>query len=93
MSKSTLDKLTNTIAKWIVVDFRSVVKVEDWGLMEAFQIASSDSTFKPPLRATVMKRFHQLYDTETKAKEDVLARAEHAALTGDHWTSMSNHNF
>lgn len=93
MSKSTSERVTNSIARWIAVDCRPVSIVEDKGLKRAFQIASSDPTFNPPSRATVMKRIHQLYDTERETKEGVLARADHVALTGDHWTSVSNENY
>ncbi|XP_068197082.1 E3 SUMO-protein ligase ZBED1-like [Antennarius striatus] len=91
MSEATADKLTNSIAKWVAVDCRPISIVEDEGLKEAFQIASSDSNFQLPSRTTVMKRIHQLYCDERTRKEDLLAGACHVALTGDHWTSVSNH--
>ncbi|XP_051807666.1 E3 SUMO-protein ligase ZBED1-like isoform X1 [Acanthochromis polyacanthus] len=40
-----------------------------------------------------MKRIHQLYSDERTAKEKLLAEASYVALTGDHWTSISNHNY
>ena len=93
MSKATTEKLTNAIAKWIAADCRPISIVEDEGLQEAFQIAASDPSLKLPSRATVMKRIHQLYDDERDAKEELLTGASHVALTGDHWTSVSNHNY
>ncbi|KAL2076789.1 hypothetical protein ACEWY4_027609 [Coilia grayii] len=93
MSKATTDKLTNSVAKWIAADCRPVSIVEDQGLQEAFQIASSDTHFQLPSRTTVMKRIHQLYGNERTAKAELLAGACHVALTGDHWTSVSNHNY
>ncbi|KAJ8375317.1 hypothetical protein SKAU_G00058970 [Synaphobranchus kaupii] len=93
MSKATTEKLTNSIAKWVAADCRPISIVEDEGLKEAFQIASSDPNFQLPSRTTVMKRIHQLYGDERTAKEEVLAGACHVALTGDHWTSVSNKNY
>lgn len=83
MNKATTEKLTNSIAKWIAGDYRPISIVEDEGLNEAFQIASSDVTFKIPSRTTVMKKIHQLYNDERNGKEELLAGAHHVALTGD----------
>uniref|UniRef100_A0A3B5A479 BED-type domain-containing protein n=1 Tax=Stegastes partitus TaxID=144197 RepID=A0A3B5A479_9TELE len=93
MSKATTEKLTNSIAKWVAADCRPISIVEDEGLKEAFQIALPDPNFQLPSRTTVMKRIHQLYGNERNAKEELLAGACHVALTGDHWTSVSNHNY
>lgn len=93
MSKSTTEKLTNTIAKWIAADCRPISIVEDQGLQEAFQIMASDPTFQLPSRGTVMKKIHHMYDDERREKEELLAVSCHVALTGDHWTSVSNHNY
>ena len=81
MSKATTEKLTNSIAKWIAADCRPISIVADEGLQEAFQIAASDPSFQLPSRTTVMKRIHQLYEDERKAKEEVLAGACHVAPT------------
>lgn len=67
--------------------------MEDEGLNEAFRIASSNPNFQLPLRTRVMKRIDQLYGDERNAKEELLAGACLVALTGDHWTSVSNHNY
>ncbi|KAF7658133.1 hypothetical protein LDENG_00017050 [Lucifuga dentata] len=40
-----------------------------------------------------MTKIHELYETEKEQKEEDLAIAEYAALTGDHWTSVSNNNY
>lgn len=93
MSKSTTEKLTNTIAKWVAADCRPISIVEDKGLQEAFQVAASDPTFQLPSRATVMKKVSHIYDDERRDKEELLAVSCHVALTGDHWTSVSNHNY
>ncbi|XP_038129201.1 E3 SUMO-protein ligase ZBED1-like [Cyprinodon tularosa] len=50
-------------------------------------------TYNPPSRNTIMSKIQQLYDSERNPKGDVLVGAEHIALTGDHWTSVSNHNY
>lgn len=52
MSKATTEKLTNSIAKWVAADCRPISIVEDEGLKEAFQIASSDSNFQLPSRTS-----------------------------------------
>ena len=64
LSKSTCDRLTNSLAKWIVMDCRPVSVVEDRGLLETLQIASSHASYKPPSRSTIVSRIQQLYDQE-----------------------------
>ncbi|CAG6022948.1 unnamed protein product [Menidia menidia] len=93
LSKSACDQLSNSLAKWIAVSCRPVSVIEDRGLAEVLQIASSDVTYNLPSRTTIMSKIQLLYDTEKKTKGDVLVGAEHIALTGDHWTSVSNHNY
>lgn len=93
LSKSVCDRLSNSLAKWIAMSCRPVSVIEDRGLAEVLQIASSDVTYNPPSRNTIMLKIQQLYDTEKKTKGDVLVGAEYIALTGDHWTSVSNHNY
>ncbi len=75
------------------MDSRPISVVEDRGLTEALQIASSDTTYKPPSRNTIVSKIQQLYNPEKRAKDDVLVEAEYIALTGDHWTSVSHHNY
>nr|XP_055048150.1 E3 SUMO-protein ligase ZBED1-like [Misgurnus anguillicaudatus] len=93
LSKSSSETLTNAISKWIAMDCRPVNIVEDKGLMDAFRIASSDTSYTLPARRTVLTRINQLYDTEKLSKEEKLSQAQYVALTGDHWTSVSNHNY
>ena len=40
-----------------------------------------------------MTKIHKLYEAEKKKKENDLAATKHQALTGDHWTSVSNDNY
>ena len=40
-----------------------------------------------------MTKIHELYEAEKKKKENDLAATKHVALTGDHWTSVSNDNY
>ncbi|XP_065099150.1 E3 SUMO-protein ligase ZBED1-like [Paramisgurnus dabryanus] len=93
LTKSTLVNLTNTIAKWIAKDCRPISIVEDAGFLDVLQVASQDSYYKPPSRATVMTKIHELYDNEKEKRKAVLAQVNHIALTGDHWTSVSNNNY
>lgn len=74
------------------MDCRPISMVEDRGLTEALQIASSDTTYETPSRSTIMSKIQQVYDTEKTTKADVLAKVKYIALTGDHYTSVSNHN-
>ncbi|KAL0150772.1 hypothetical protein M9458_053930 [Cirrhinus mrigala] len=93
LTKSTSDNLTNTIAKWIAKDCRPISIVEDSGFMDVLQVASQDSSYKPPSRATVMTKIHELYENEKEKRKEVLAQVNYIALTGDHWTSVSNNNY
>ncbi|XP_073720988.1 E3 SUMO-protein ligase ZBED1-like [Misgurnus anguillicaudatus] len=93
VTKSTSEKITNGLAHWIALDCRPLGVVEDKGLQNVLQIASSDTTYELPCRKTVTKRVQQLYDTEKADKENLLEKAECVALTGDHWTSVSNSNY
>ncbi|RXN29270.1 zinc finger BED domain-containing 1-like protein [Labeo rohita] len=92
LTKSTSDNLTNTIAKWIAKDCRPISIVEDSGFMDVLQVASQDSSYKPPSRATVMMKIHELYENEKEKRKEVLAQVNYIALTGDHWT-VSNNNY
>lgn len=40
-----------------------------------------------------MTKINKLYDAKKKTKEEELASAEYVALTGDHWTSVSDTNY
>ena len=93
LSKSTSEKLTDTIARWIAKDCRPINIVEDTGLAEVLKVATLDVCYKTPSRGTVMTKINKLYDTTKKTKEEDLASAEYVALTGDHWTSVSNDNY
>ncbi|XP_070761682.1 E3 SUMO-protein ligase ZBED1-like [Enoplosus armatus] len=93
MSKTTSDRLTSSLAKWIALDCRPLLVVEDKGLENVLQIATCDPTFQLPCRKTISGKIQQLYDTEKQAKLDALQKAEFVALTGDHWTSVSNSNY
>ncbi|XDV29398.1 hypothetical protein PO909_032532 [Leuciscus waleckii] len=93
VTKSTSEKITNGLAHWIALDCRPLGVVEDKGLQNVLKIASSDTTYELPCRKTVTKRVQQLYDNEKEDKENLLEKAECVALTGDHWTSVSNSNY
>lgn len=40
-----------------------------------------------------MSKIHTLYDDEKARRMNTLQQATHIALTGDHWTSVSNDNY
>ena len=91
--KSACDKLTSTVAKWIAKSCRPINIVEDEGFTEVVRVATGDSSIKPPQSRTIMTKIHELYEAEKKKKENDLAATKHVALTGDHWTSVSNDNY
>src|SRR4029434_2235617 len=91
--KSACDKLTSTVAKWIAKSCRLINIVEDEGFTEVLRVATGDSSIKTPQRRTIMTKIHELYEAEKKQKENDLAATKHQALTGDHWTSVSNDNY
>ncbi|XP_035985740.1 uncharacterized protein LOC118559130 [Fundulus heteroclitus] len=85
--------MTNALAYWAALDCRPIAVVEDKGLEKILQIALSDPMYELPCRKTVTKRVQQLYDSEKGEKENLLKKAECVAITGDHWTSVSNANY
>src|SRR4029434_10986519 len=93
LSKSACDKLTSTVAKWIAKSCRPINIVEDEGFPEVVRVATGDSSIKTPQSRTIMTKIHELYEAEKKKKENDLAATKHQALTGDHWTSVSNDNY
>src|SRR4029434_2156045 len=93
LTKSACDKLTTIIAKWIAKSCRPINIVEDEGFTEVLRVATGDPNIKAPQRRTIMTKIHELYEAEKNKKEKDLAATEHVALTGDHWTSVSNDNY
>ena len=91
--KCACDKLTSTVAKWIAKSCRPINIVEDEGFTEVVRVATGDSSIKAPQSRTIMTKIHELYEAEKKKKENDLAATKHQALTGDHWTSVSNDNY
>ena len=93
LTKSTCDKLTSTVAKWIAKSCRPINIVEDEGFTEVLRVAMGDPSIKPTQRRSTMTKIHELYEAEKKKKEDDLAATNYVALTVDHWTSVSNKNY
>ncbi|MEQ2293173.1 hypothetical protein AMECASPLE_030545 [Ameca splendens] len=62
MSKSATDRLRNVLAKWIALNCRPINIVEDEGLTEALQTASSDPLYKPPFRSILTTKIGKMYD-------------------------------
>src|SRR4029434_4751517 len=89
--KCACDKLTSTVAKCIANSCRPIHIVE--GFPEVVRVATGDSSIKAPQSRTIMTKIHALYESEKKKKENDLAATKHQALTGDHWTSVSNDNY
>src|SRR4029434_10355169 len=74
-----------------VIDIYNIV--EDGGLTEVIRIASGDNSYDLPWKGTIVSRIHSLYDGERARKIQLLEQAASVALTGDHWTSVSNGNY
>src|SRR4029434_2842718 len=90
--KSACDKLTSTVAKWIAKSCRSINIVEDKGFTEVLRVATGDSSIKTQQKRTIMTKIHELFEAEKKIMK-MTAATKHQALTGDHWTSVSNDNY
>ena len=56
-------------------------------------MATADPSYTLPSRGTIGKRIHDLYETEKASKLELLKTAHAVALTGDHWTSVSNKHY
>ena len=72
---------------------RPVNVVEDEGLADIIRIASNDWTYELPLRATITSHVQKLHKTEKAKVQQALEKTKAVALTGDYWTSLSNHNY
>ncbi len=90
---STSRKLTKAVAKWVATACRPVSIVEDDGLREIIRIASNDWTYELPCIATTTKNIHDLYEDERAKVAVALGQTSTVALTGDYWTSLSNHSY
>ncbi|KAK0140687.1 Zinc finger BED domain-containing protein 1 [Merluccius polli] len=86
-------KLTNAIAEWVAISCRPVLIVEDVGLKKIIRIASNDYTYALPSRQTIIRRIDNLYEEEKSTRAKELEQATSVCLTGDHWTSLGNHNY
>lgn len=93
ITKPVSEKLTNALANWIAKNCRPVSIVEDDGLREIIRIATGDTSYNLPSRGTVVSRIHTLYEDERARRMNMLELAKGVALTGDHWTSVSNDNY
>nr|XP_025038056.1 zinc finger BED domain-containing protein 1-like [Pelodiscus sinensis] len=93
LDQTKYNTLTNAIARWIAIDCRPLDIVNDRGLREIIQIASSNQSYTLPSRGTIASRINDLYDNEKTAKLELLRNAPAVALTGDHWSSSSNQNY
>lgn len=91
--KSTADKLTNSLAKWIAVDCRPLSLLQDKGLENALQIALSDPSYELPCKRTITSKIQQLHDDEKQTNEGLLIKTECVVQTGDHLTTVRNSNY
>nr|XP_054591163.1 E3 SUMO-protein ligase ZBED1-like [Nothobranchius furzeri] len=93
LDNSTSCKLSTAIAKWVATACRLINIVEDEGLLDVIRIASSDSTYELPSRVTTVTNIQKLYQDEKAKVEETLSQTKTVALTGDYWTSLSNHSY
>ena len=83
MNKSATDRLTNILAKWIVMNCRPTNMVEDEGLTKVLQTVSSDPPYKPPCRTTVTTNISKMYDGKKKKNLEVVVEFFHFSLSRD----------
>ncbi|KAG6932911.1 hypothetical protein G0U57_020379 [Chelydra serpentina] len=95
MDQTKYNTLTNAIAKWIAMDCRPLNTVNDRGLRNIIQIASSNRSYILPSRGTISSQINDLYDNKktTKSERLLLKNSLAVALTGDDWTPLSNHSY
>ncbi|KAL3983475.1 transcription elongation factor SPT4 [Sarotherodon galilaeus] len=93
LDNSTTNKLSTAIAKWVATTCRLINIVEDEELLEIIRIASNDCKYELPSRATTVTKIHNLYEDEKAKVEEALGQTNTVALTGDYWTSLSNHSY
>ncbi|KAI7801397.1 putative zinc finger BED domain-containing protein 1-like [Triplophysa rosa] len=104
MDNSTSNRLTTSITKWVAKACRPVNVVDDEGLLEIIHIASNDYTGFNSIQfnfiyialftiATVTSKIHDSYEKEKAKVEEALRQTNTVALTGDYWTSLSNHSY
>lgn len=94
ISKSATNRLMNVLSNWIAMNCRSINIVEDEGLTEVMKSVSNDPSYKPPCRTTVTTKISKMCDGDKKNKEILVEDSpNYVAITGDHWTSASNHGY
>lgn len=67
--------------------------VQDKGLKKVLQIASSDPVTNCSAERQLQTKSSRFMTTKSRPKRFLLKKAECVALTGDHWTSVSNSNY
>ncbi|CAJ1081194.1 E3 SUMO-protein ligase ZBED1-like [Xyrichtys novacula] len=93
MERSTKRKLETAIAKWVATTCRPISIVQDVGLREIIRITSNDWTYELPCRTTITTKIHNLFDNEKAKVSEASGKTSTVALTGDYWTSLSNHSY
>lgn len=93
LDNSTTNKLSTVIAKWVATACRLINIVEDEGLLEIIHRAPNSCMYELPSRATTVTKIHNLYEDEKAKVKEALGQTNTVALTGDYWTSISNHSY
>ena len=93
VSTALSTQLTNLLAQWIATNCRPISIGEDDGLELLLQAATGAPKYKLPSRKTISTRIRDQYASEKMVKDKKLTEATFVALTGDHWTSISNQNY
>ncbi|XP_074847231.1 E3 SUMO-protein ligase ZBED1-like [Carettochelys insculpta] len=91
MDQTKYNRLTNAIVKWVAMDCRPFDIINDRGLRDVIQIASSNQSYTLPSEGIIASQIHELYNNEKTTKLELLKKAPAVAFIGDHWTSVSNH--
>lgn len=93
MTQTKDNNLTNVVAKWIAMGCRPLNIVNDRGLRQVIQIASSNQSYSLPSWGTTASQIHDLYQNKKTTKVELLKNAKAIALTGNHWTFLNNHSY
>lgn len=93
ISASKKKEITNALTNWIVTNCRPINIVTDDGLQEVLRLATGCDTYELPSRPTISKRLISIYDEHKMAMKKSFEEVEFISLTGDFWSSISNHSY
>ena len=96
LRKTTADdehEITKAFCLWTAQDLRPMSIVEDKGLSDVLNLATSNTDFKVPGRSTIMEEIKNLYASKSAEIQTSLAAANHVVLALNYWTSLANDSY